>query len=102
MARRVFGGGRVFDARSGQVSESDVSVDGGRIVDVGPGLDGDERIDVSGRTLLPGLFDCHTHVVLSDLNLMRAIQTPFSYRFYEAGRNPMAYDAGRGDIVLFG
>lgn len=36
-----------------------------RIVDVGPGLDGDEAVDCSGGLLLPGLIDCHTHVCLS-------------------------------------
>ena len=41
---------------------ADVAIEDGRIVDVGPGLDGDERVDVAGKTLLPGLFDCHVHL----------------------------------------
>ena len=62
-------------------------VEDGRIVEVGPGLDGDEAVDVGGRHLLPGLFDCHIHVTLSSIDLMGILQTPFSYRFYETVQN---------------
>src|SRR5436305_1561759 len=87
MARTLFSGGRVFDAPSGEVRDADVVVEGDRILDVGPGLDGDEAVDVAGRTLLPGLFDCHTHVTITHIDTMRFIQEPFSLRFYEAERN---------------
>jgi imidazolonepropionase-like amidohydrolase len=40
-----------------------------------------------GRHLLPGLFDCHTHVTLTSVNLLGILQTPFSYRFYETVQN---------------
>ena len=87
MTRTVFRGGRVFDGTGAEPAEGDVVVEDGRIVDVGPNLDGDEAIDVAGRTLLPGMFDCHTHVVLSDVNLWNAVQQPFSLQFYEAAAN---------------
>jgi imidazolonepropionase-like amidohydrolase len=64
-----------------------VLLEGGRSVEVGPGLDGDETVDVAGRHLLPGLFDCHTHVTLTSINLLGIVQTPFSYRFYETVQN---------------
>jgi imidazolonepropionase-like amidohydrolase len=56
----------------------------GRIVDVGPGLDGDERVDVSGKTLLPGLFDCHIHLALrfEDFDEVKMAHRPFSYGFF--------------------
>ena len=28
---------------------------------MGTGLDGDDVVDLTGRTVLPGLFDCHVH-----------------------------------------
>jgi imidazolonepropionase-like amidohydrolase len=87
VSRTVLAGGRVFDGTGAPVRDADVVVDDGRIVDVGPGLDGDELVDLAGRHLLPGLFDCHTHVTLSDINFLRHLQTPFSYRFYETSRN---------------
>jgi imidazolonepropionase-like amidohydrolase len=86
MTRTVFRGGRVFDG-SAELPASDVVVEDGRILEVGPGLDGDEAVEVSGKTLLPGLFDCHTHVTFSHIDFMKHMQTPFSYRFYEAAKN---------------
>ncbi|MBA2570969.1 MAG: amidohydrolase family protein [Chloroflexi bacterium] len=85
--RVVFGGGRVFDGLGSAPAPADLVVEDGRIVDVGSGLDGDERVDCSGRTLLPGLFDCHTHVMLDHIDLWRHVQTPFSYQFYVAMKN---------------
>ena len=38
-------------------------------------------------TLLPGLIDCHVHVTCSGVDLLRRLQQPFSYQFYEAARN---------------
>jgi imidazolonepropionase-like amidohydrolase len=61
-----------------------VAVEDGRIVEVGRGLDGDEAVEVGGRTILPGLFDCHVHVMVTDIDVWRVAQTPFSYRFYQA------------------
>ncbi|HEU4864328.1 MAG TPA: amidohydrolase family protein [Candidatus Limnocylindria bacterium] len=87
MTRILFSGGRVVDGTGADPADADVVVEDGRIVEVGPGLDGDERVDVTGKALLPGLFDCHTHVVFSTIDTMRRIQTPFSYRFYQAMHN---------------
>ena len=78
-------------------------------MDVGTGLDGDEVVDASGKTLLPGLFDCHVHVIHSHVDVWRLINTPFSYRFYEAARNLRATlrtgitsvrDAGGADLGI--
>ncbi len=85
--RTLFHGGLVFDGTGSDPAPADVVVDGDRIVDVGVGLDGDEGVDCSGRTLLPGLFDCHVHVVISHVDEYLLAQTPFSYQFYEAARN---------------
>ncbi len=66
--RLMFSAVRVFDSASGQMSEpSDVRVAGGRIVSVTPAGSappepGMQIVDGSGRTLLPGLFDMHSHV----------------------------------------
>jgi imidazolonepropionase-like amidohydrolase len=87
VTRTLLTGGLVFDGTGAPPAQADVLIEGGRIVEVGPELDGDEAVDVAGRHLLPGLFDCHTHVTLTSINLLGIVQTPFSYRFYETVQN---------------
>jgi imidazolonepropionase-like amidohydrolase len=95
MSRIVFAGGEVFDGTGSPPAAADVAVQDGRIAEVGHGLDGDERIDVAGMTLLPGFIDCHVHVVLSHIDVLRLLGTPLSYRFFEAQRNlRLLLDAG--------
>ncbi len=87
MPRTLFRGGRLFDGTGAPLREADIVVEEGLIREVGPGLDGDAEIDVAGRAVLPGLFDCHVHVTVSHVDMWRHVQTPFSLRFYEAARN---------------
>jgi imidazolonepropionase-like amidohydrolase len=87
VTRTIFTGGSVFDGTGADPAPADVVVEHGRIVDVGPDLDGDEGVDCAGTVLLPGLFDCHVHVTVSDIGLLARVQKPFSYQFYEAARN---------------
>ncbi|HET7677808.1 MAG TPA: amidohydrolase family protein [Candidatus Limnocylindrales bacterium] len=106
--RIVFGDGRLFDG-SARLQEAEIAVEGERIVEVGQRLDGDERVDLGGRAVLPGLFDCHTHVVFSHVDLFRIAQTPFSLQFFLAARNlaatlrigiTSARDAGYADLGI--
>jgi imidazolonepropionase-like amidohydrolase len=87
MPRTVFVGARVFDGTGADPAPADIAVEEGRIAAVGPSLDGDEAVDCTGRWILPGLFDCHTHVAISHVDVWRHLNTPFSYRFFEATRN---------------
>ena len=89
--RTLFRGGAVFDGTGAAPSGADVVVEGNRIVDVGPGLDGDEAVELDGRTLVPGLFDCHVHFTFSgDLDPVARMMKPFSLRYYEAIANMSA------------
>ncbi len=87
MTRTIFRGGLVVDGTGAAPAVGDVVVEGGRIIAVGVGLDGDEAIDCTGTAVLPGLFDSHVHVMLSRVGVLELMQTPFSYSFYEAARN---------------
>jgi imidazolonepropionase-like amidohydrolase len=109
MARLLFQGGRVFDATGAQPTPADVVVEDGRILEIGSGLDGDQAVDCTGLHVLPGLFDTHVHVMLSHIDMWRIVQTPFSYRFFEAARNLEATlqagittvrDAGGADLGI--
>ena len=107
MARTLFSGGRLFDGAT--LGSADVVIEDGRFVAVGSDLDGDTAVDCSTKTLLPGLFDSHVHLALSHINLWKHLQTPFSYRFYEAMHNMSATvrsgittvrDAGGADLGM--
>jgi imidazolonepropionase-like amidohydrolase len=74
----VLAGARVFDPETGDTRRADVRLDGSRIAEVGPGLDG-ERVDCSGGLLIPGLIDCHVHVAFP-----RPEPVPRSARILEA------------------
>ena len=87
MTRTVLSGGRVFDGTGSAIADADVVISEGKIADVGPGLDGDEQVDVSGLTIAPGFLDCHVHVMVSGIDLVRRLQRPFSYQFFQAARN---------------
>jgi len=87
VTRTIFTGGVVVDGSGVAPAAADVVIESGRIAAVGVGLDGDEVVDCTGKAVLPGLFDCHVHVTVSHLGIMDALQTPFSYQFYEASRN---------------
>jgi imidazolonepropionase-like amidohydrolase len=77
----------LFDGTGAPPAPADIVVDNGRIVDVGTDLDGDEELDATDATILPGLFDCHTHVVVSGNPIHQTLSRPFSYQFFEAARN---------------
>src|SRR5262249_47213074 len=59
--------GRLIDPKSGSVSSGSVIlIENGRIKAVGPTVAipaGAQVIDLSALTVLPGLMDCHTHLV---------------------------------------
>jgi imidazolonepropionase-like amidohydrolase len=75
----VLAGGLVFDPDSGSTTRADVLIVGDRIEAVGLDLSGDERVDCSGGTLIPGLIDCHAHVAFP-----RPEDLPRSTRILEA------------------
>ena len=87
MSRTVLTGGQVFDGTGSAPARADVAIENGRIVELGTGLDGDVEVDVRDRTILPGMFDCHTHVCISNVDLWGAVQRPFSRQFFEAAKN---------------
>jgi imidazolonepropionase-like amidohydrolase len=83
MTRTVFHGGSVFDGTGADLAAADVVIEDGTIVDVGPGLDGDVGIDCAGKSLLPGLFDCHIHLAgRYDDDELTLQHRPFSYGFF--------------------
>ncbi|HEU0179469.1 MAG TPA: amidohydrolase family protein [Blastocatellia bacterium] len=64
-------GASVIDGKGGEPSKQTVVIRGDRIEAVGPKVEppaGARRIDAEGMTLLPGLFDLHTHLPYSSVS----------------------------------
>ena len=90
--------GNLIDPESGTGKPNQtVLVEGGRIKAVGSGMDipaGATRIDLSRESVLPGLFDAHTHLLanvdpkwdLGDFWIM-ALQRRAGWRAIEGARN---------------
>jgi imidazolonepropionase-like amidohydrolase len=71
----------LFDPRAGLLrSGTGVRVEGDRIVEVSEGplrhAGGVREVDLGGRTLLPGLIDCHVHVAITTLDLAAMARKP--------------------------
>lgn len=68
----VLKGGRLFDARTATVAAATIVIQGDRIAAVLPAGTasgwpaGAEVIDVTGKTILPGLIDLHVHATYPD------------------------------------
>ncbi len=65
-------GGNVLDVEALRVIACDVLIEQGKITRTGPGLVAPadaQIIDATGLTVMPGLIDCHTHIVASQVNL---------------------------------
>ncbi len=88
MTRLVLRGGSVFDGTGAAPIVQDVAFEDGRVVAIDQGLGGDEVVDCAGKTVIPGLIDCHVHFMV-DGNFSAAAyaQTPFSYNFYAAAQH---------------
>ncbi|MHB8509319.1 MAG: metal-dependent hydrolase family protein [Candidatus Dormibacteria bacterium] len=85
--RIVFEHGNLFDGTGALPAPADVVIQDGRFGDVGTGLDADEAVDCSGLTLLPGLFDCHVHVIVDGIDMIKSLEDPFGIDYYVAADN---------------
>lgn len=72
MTQTIFENARIFDGVSAECAEGmSVLVEGGAIREVAAGsikAEGARRINVAGKTLMPGLIDLHIHSYFCDLN----------------------------------
>lgn len=65
----VLGNAFIIDGKGDAVNRGFIVINGNRIEQVGkgqglPGGKGDEVVDLDGRTVLPGMIDCHVHVCI--------------------------------------
>jgi imidazolonepropionase-like amidohydrolase len=90
MAQLLFENARLLDTRAGALRDgASVLVEGERIVEVAEGslrAAGATRIDLAGRTLMPGLIDAHVHCAITTLNLAAMTAKPTTLVAHEAGK----------------
>lgn len=80
--QHVFRNARIFDPGHDSLLDGhEVLIEGGTIREVSDrpiASQGAEVIDCGGRTLMPGLIDCHVHVVLSEVSISRLETMPLT------------------------
>ncbi|GAA1626587.1 MULTISPECIES: amidohydrolase family protein [Brevibacterium] len=88
----VFTNAKVFDGTRFVPGRRDVVVDGDRITAIteegqGSHNAGDEFVDATDRTLVPGIIDCHVHLMSAGAANVSAFHDPFSLQFYNSVRH---------------
>ena len=79
----------VLDVDAGTYSVADVVSMDGNVSHVGPDAEtpsGARVIDGTGKFVLPGLIDCHVHVVASSADFRSLTYTPASYVYAQTAR----------------
>jgi imidazolonepropionase-like amidohydrolase len=73
MSSFLFSGGRLLDPRRGELLDGvEVLIEGERVKEISDRpikSAGATRVELAGRTLMPGLIDAHLHVFLNEVNI---------------------------------
>jgi imidazolonepropionase-like amidohydrolase len=81
---------RLLDVEAGAIREgASVLVDSERIAEVSDrpiASRAAQRVDLAGRTLMPGLIDAHVHCAITTMNLAAMTSRPVTLVAHEAGR----------------
>lgn len=89
-ARLFLTNARILDAEVGQLRDNmSIQIQGDRIKDVAKGAvapDGARVIDLGGNVVMPGLIDCHMHVVAWSLDLWGNMIAPSSLSAVRSAR----------------
>jgi dihydropyrimidinase len=72
--------------------KADVKIDGGKIVEIGPSLFGDEVLDATGCYVMPGGIDPHVHLEMPFMGTYSADDFESGTRAALAGGTTMVVD----------
>ena len=98
LSQTIFENATVFDGHDADLAEGmSILVEDGVIREVSEGsrsaADAD-RVDCGGRTVVPGMIDCHVHVYIASLDLRHHGDPPTYYAHYAARFLENALSAG--------
>jgi imidazolonepropionase-like amidohydrolase len=85
----LFANGMVLDVEAGTYTRGDLLAEDGIVREAGPGLrapDGARRVDLVGGYVLPGLIDCHVHIMASTADLAAMSRWPVTYNAHRTAR----------------
>lgn len=89
MPLTLFENARILDGTADHPVEGHVMIEGGTIREVSDRpISSNEarRVDLHGRTLMPGLIDAHVHVIASEVNLARHALLPDALVAFRAAK----------------
>jgi imidazolonepropionase-like amidohydrolase len=92
MSRKIIKNGLLIDGHGGEAQKGAIVViEKERIIYTGPEADyqatGEEMVvDAQGGTILPGFIDTHVHMMFEFSPVAQRLETPFSYKFYQAAK----------------
>ena len=72
--------------------KADVQIEGGKIVEIGPNLSGDEVLDATGCYVMPGGIDPHTHLEMPFMGTYSADDFESGTRAALSGGTTMVVD----------
>lgn len=82
MASLILRNARIVDGTADRPAEPvDIAIENERFVEVGRnvGFAADEELDLKGAVVMPGLIDCHVHVIATTANLGLNAELPSSW-----------------------
>ena len=85
----VFANGLFLDVETGGYREGDLRVDDGIVTEAGSGLavpPDAQRVELAGAYVLPGLIDCHVHIMASTADLAELARWPVTYNAHRTAR----------------
>ncbi len=81
--------GMVLDVEAGTYQHGDLLIEDGIVRESGPDLrapDGARRLDLGGGYVLPGLIDCHVHIMASTADLAALSRWPVTYNAHRTAQ----------------
>ncbi len=92
MTTAITGATMIDGTGADPVAGATIIIEDGRIVRAGAGVDvprDAEVFDAAGRTVMPGLIDCHVHMLFQPASLQERLLTPPTLQVFQGARNAL-------------